>query len=154
MSMIFSARAKGLALALSLTTVAAAGLTQPQGGAVRVSNAHIPVPPNGAPTASAYATLTNVGRVPERFIGAASACCERVELHQMSMAGGVMTMRPLPGGVEIAPGARLSLSHDGYHLMLFHPRRPLTAGQHVPVTLRFQHAAPVTADFVVRAGWP
>jgi copper(I)-binding protein len=144
-----------IARAACLALVLGAGATMAQGpGAIRVSQGRIPQPPNGAPTASGYVTLTNAGRAPERFTGAASPCCDRVELHQMSMAGGIMMMRPMPGGVEIAPGASLSLSPNGYHLMLIHPRQPLRAGQHVPVTLRFQHSAPVTTDFVVQGGWP
>jgi copper(I)-binding protein len=147
-----STRAAVLALGLALTAGAAAALAQAYGGAIRISQARIPQPPNGAPTASGYAALTNKGRTPERLMGASSPCCDRVELHQMSMGGGVMTMRPVPGGVDIAPGATLSLSPNGYHLMLIHPHQALKAGLHVPVTLRFQHTAE-TADFVVQAGW-
>ena len=41
----------------------------------------------------------------------------RVEIHEMKVDDkGVMTMRPLDGGVEIPPGAEVKLAPGGTHL--------------------------------------
>jgi copper(I)-binding protein len=77
-----------------------------------------------------------------------------VELHEMSMAGGVMRMRALPGGVAIGPGGTLALAPGGDHLMLIGPAHALRAGETVPVNLTFAHAGTIRVQFQVRQGAP
>jgi copper(I)-binding protein len=68
------------------------------------------------------------------------------------MAGGIMRMRPVTGGVALAPGATLTLAPGGaYHFMLIRPKRPLKIGDRVPATLTFAKAGAVKAVFVVQA---
>ena len=72
----------------------------------------------------------------------------------MTMAGGIMRMRPVPGGLPIPPGQTVKLQPDGYHLMLIGPKRPFKVGDHIPATLRFQRAGAVNVDFEVEAATP
>jgi len=65
-----------------------------------------------------------------------------------------MRMRMLPDGYEIAPGATLSLSPMGNHLMFAGLKRPFTAGERIPATLRFEHAGAVNVEFVVQTDAP
>ncbi len=65
-----------------------------------------------------------------------------------------MRMRPIPGGLAMAGSATLRLSPNGDHLMLIAPKAALKAGTHVKVTLEFQRAGRVAADFVVRDAAP
>jgi copper(I)-binding protein len=66
------------------------------------------------------------------------------------MAGGMMKMRAMPRGLVVAGSSTVRLQPEGYHLMLAGLRRPLAAGQKVRITLRFQRAGDVPADFTVR----
>ena len=65
-----------------------------------------------------------------------------------------MRMRMLAGGYEIAPGATLTLSPMGNHLMFVVLKRPFKAGERVPATLSFAHAGTVNVEFVVQTDAP
>ena len=110
--------------------------------------------PNGAPTAAGYLTVTNHGQTSDRLLGGASPLAQSIEPHTMSVSGGVMRMRMLAGGYEIAPGATLTLSPMGNHLMFVVLKRPFKAGERVPATLSFAHAGTVNVEFVVQTDAP
>jgi hypothetical protein len=118
-------------------------------GAIEVVRPWIRATPNGAPTAAGYLTIVNRGRSPDRLVSAASPLARKVELHEMSMAGGIMRMRALPDGLEIGAGQTLSLAAGADHLMLIGPTRAFRPGEKVPVTLDFAHAGSLTAEFDV-----
>jgi copper(I)-binding protein len=117
---------------------------------IEVIDAWIRTPPPGAPTAAGYATITNHAISTDRLTGGFSGAAASVSLHQMSMAGGVMRMRPVTGGLPVGASASVSLAPNGYHLMLTGLKAPLKTGQHVRIVLQFQRAGNVAADFVVR----
>ena len=120
-------------------------------GALRINHPWIAAPPPGAPTAAGYLSITNQGKTPDRLLGGDSADFTRVELHQMTMTGSVMRMRPIAAGVVIAPGQTVALTPDNMrHLMLVGPRRPLKAIDHVPVNLRFEKGGAVKVMFDVQ----
>ena len=142
---------KSLALAAGLAlTVAAPVSAKPP--SIVVSHPWIALPPAGAPTAAGYVTLRNDGPTTDTLLSAATPSADKLELHSMSMAGGIMRMRPVTGGTPIAPGKALTLAPGGdYHFMVVRPRRPLKAGALVPATLTFSKAGTVKAVFVVEA---
>lgn len=121
---------------------------------IEVKDAWIRTPPPGAPTAAGYATIANHAISSDRLTGAHTAAAASADLHQMSTAGGIMRMRPLPGGLAIGSSATVKLSPNGDHLMLTGLKAPLKAGSHVRITLQFQRAGAVAADFVVRDAAP
>jgi len=120
---------------------------------IEVRDAWIRTPPPGAPTAAAYATITNRAISTDRLTGAYSAAGS-VSLHQMSTAGGVMRMRPVTGGLPVGASASVRLTPNSYHLMLTGLKSPLKAGQHVKIVLQFQRAGNIAADFIVRDAGP
>jgi copper(I)-binding protein len=69
----------------------------------------------------------------------------------MSMAGGVMRMRPVEGGLPIPAHGEIKLDPSGDHLMFIGLKRPFKAGEHVPVTLTFARAGPTPAMLEVKA---
>ena len=87
------------------------------------------------------------GDAPDRLVGAASAVAKEVQVHEMSMADGVMKMRPVTGGLEIKPGATVTLKPGGYHVMFVGLAQPLKPGEHFKVTLEFAKAGKVDVDF-------
>jgi copper(I)-binding protein len=121
-------------------------------GPIHIGHPWVRSTPNAAPTAAGYLTVTNHGTTPDRLLGGASPDARSIEPHSMSMAGGVMRMRLLPQGFAIAPGATLTLSPGGDHLMLIGPKRPFKVGDHIPATLNFAHAGEVKVYFNVQDG--
>jgi copper(I)-binding protein/uncharacterized protein YcnI len=118
---------------------------------IAVLNAWIPVPPGGAPTAAGYLTIRNDGPAPDTLLGGATPEARSLTIHSMSMADGVMRMRPVSGGLALPPGRITALSTSGgYHLMLTGLSHPLKAGDKVRATLRFAHAGDVAVTFVVK----
>jgi periplasmic copper chaperone A len=117
---------------------------------IRARDAWIPLPPNGITNAAVFMDLVNGGPQTDRLLGAACNCAARVELHEMSMDGGIMRMRPASAGIGIPPAGALRLAPQGPHLMLLGLKQPLHPGQPVPLTLQFQHAGKVTVEALVR----
>ncbi|MFV4733699.1 copper chaperone PCu(A)C, partial [Mycobacterium tuberculosis] len=108
-------------------------------------------PPPGAPAAAGYATIVNGGPGDDRLLGGTSPIATRVEVHRMSMAGGIMVMRPEPGGLAIPAGSSVSLAPGGLHLMLIGPKTYPPVGETVPVILEFEHAGKITVPLQVVA---
>jgi copper(I)-binding protein len=123
-------------------------------GALKIGHPWSRPNPPGAPTAAGYLTVINTGRQADVLLGGSSPMASKVEVHQMTMTGGIMRKRPVAGGLPIAPGQAVKLEPGGYHLMLIGPRRPFKVGDHVPVTLRFQKAVAVNIELDVLAAAP
>jgi hypothetical protein len=68
----------------------------------------------------------------------------------MSMANGVMKMRPLEKGLTIEPGKIVKLAPSGNHLMLMDLKNPLKLGDTLPITLEFEKAGKVQVSFDVQ----
>jgi len=100
-------------------------------------------------TGAVYVTLRNGGSDPDALLGATSDAAEQVELHETLREGDVMRMRPV-ANLEIPAGAALEMKPGGFHIMLIDLRRELRPGDRVPVTLTFEHAAPVSLEVPVR----
>lgn len=107
-----------------------------------------PTPAPGI-TAGGFLTIVNPGAA-DRLLAVESPWAERVEIHEMSMDGGVMRMRALPDGLVVPAGATLSLAPGGYHLMLIAPRQALAVDQRVPLSLVFERAGRIEAELRVR----
>ncbi len=75
----------------------------------------------------------------------------KFEIHEMSMDGGVMKMRPLPKGIEIKPGETVELKPGSYHLMFVGLKQPFEKGKRVKGTLQFEKAGTVEVEYVVEA---
>ena len=139
------------AVAAFVTMATPAFARDVQLGALRINHPWIAAPPPGAPTAAGYLSITNEGKAPDRLLGGDSADFARVELHQMTMTGSIMRMRPIAAGVVIGPGQTVALTPDDKrHLMLVGPKRPLKAIDHVTVKLRFERAGMVKVMFDVQ----
>src|SRR6201993_1203978 len=106
--------------------------------------------PRGAKIGGGYLTIENKGSAPDRLIGGSADIADKVEVHEMAMNNGVMTMRPLDNGLTIEPGKTVKLAPGGYHLMMFDLKGPLKQGERVPVTLEFEKAGKVTVSLDVQ----
>jgi copper(I)-binding protein len=143
-----------IALLASLSAVAVLTAGAASAATIEVKEAWIRTPPPGAPTAAGYATIVNHGISTDRLTAASTRVAASAQLHQMSMSGGIMRMRPMTAGAPIGASAVLKLGPSGDHLMLIGLKSPLKAGTHVKITLQFQRAGAIAADFVVRDAAP
>jgi periplasmic copper chaperone A len=106
--------------------------------------------PGGAKIAGGYLTIENKGAAPDRLISGAGDVAGKVEIHEMAMNNGVMTMRPLDKGLAIEPGKTVKLAPGGYHLMLMDLKNPLKQGDKVPLVLVFEKAGKVNLSLDVQ----
>jgi copper(I)-binding protein len=104
--------------------------------------------PKGAKVAGGYMKIVNRGPMPDRLTGGTSPV-GRVEIHEMSMQGGVMRMRELAQGIEIGAGATVELRPGSLHVMLQDLARPLVKGERVKGTLVFEKAGSVEIEYEV-----
>ncbi len=143
------ANRRAVALAV-LLFAAAPAIAQTPG--VEIQNAWSRAAPAGR-TGVVFLTIADHG-APDRLIGIASPDAEMAELHETTMDGGVMRMRPV-AVLAVEAGKTVTLAPGGSHIMLMHLRRDLNEGDRVQVTLTFEKAGKITVDAaVVKAGGP
>src|SRR6266446_8811037 len=95
--------------------------------------------PAGAKTGAAYMTLINNGSSGDRLMGATTPVADAVQFHSVSEENGVSRMREMHD-VAVAPGARVTFSPGGMHVMLVELKQPLKEGQTFPLSLTFEKA--------------
>ena len=98
-------------------------------------------------TSAGYLMLKNHGAA-DRLIRAESDIAERVELHTMSMTGGVMKMRPIEA-LDLPSGGEAQLAPGGEHIMLIGLKRKLAIGDSFPITLVFENSGAIEVTFMV-----
>lgn len=109
-----------------------------------------PATPNGAATAAAYMAIENHGRSDDRLLGGSSPMAAKVEVHEMSVAHGIMSMRALSGGLIIPAGKTVNLQPQAnYHLMISGLKSSLKDGTELPLTLNFAKAGEVQVEVPV-----
>jgi copper(I)-binding protein len=122
-------------------------------GGLKVDHPYaLPTPP-GARTGGAYFTVKNEGKQADRLLRVSSPVAKSAAIHSMTMDGNIMRMRNVPS-LDIPPGAKVTLSPGGSHVMLVDLAHPLVAGGQVPLTLTFEKAGTidVTADVEAAPG--
>ena len=107
--------------------------------------------PAGAKVAGGYFTIINKGSAPDRLLSISSDISEKAELHEMGVKDGVMTMRPVVGGLEIPAGGKVVLGPGSYHVMFMDLKQPPKQGEMFAATLTFEKAGTVTIKFAVQA---
>ena len=85
----------------------------------------------------AFMEITSKNAV--RLVGASSPIAGTVEIHNMTMTGGVMKMFPVDG-IDVPAGKTIKLAPGGYHVMLFGLKRQMKPGERVPLDLLVETA--------------
>ncbi|WP_439599634.1 copper chaperone PCu(A)C [Devosia sp.] len=104
-----------------------------------------------APVGGGYVTITNKGSEADRLVGAASPVAGVTQIHEMKMEGDLMKMNEVPDGVEIPPGATVTLKPGGLHIMFMQLTGPLVEGTSIPLTLTFEKAGSVEVQLSVES---
>jgi len=105
--------------------------------------------PGGAKVGGGYLKVTNTGQQSDWLIGGSLPHAAAVEVHEMTMADGIMKMRKLESGLEIKPGQTIELKPGGAHLMFLGLSEGLQQGQSIKGTLVFRKAGAVEVAFWV-----
>jgi hypothetical protein len=129
--------------ALLVVAAAPACAQEARAGDLVITQAWSRATPGGAKVAGGYLTIENKGATPDRLVGGSGDFAGKVEIHEMAMNNGVMTMRPLNKGLTIEPGktvsgaGQLSSDADG-------SEESAQAGRNLPLTLGSERPAKVT----------
>lgn len=142
----------GLATLLIAALVACTSTAAPTAGSIRAEDPWSR-PSMGMDRAGAvYVTLVNESGREDALLGAASDAAATVEIHETKAdASGMMAMHPVDR-ISLVSGGRTELKPGGYHVMLIGLTAPLAVGDTIEVTLRFEHAQPLTIIAPVREG--
>jgi len=109
--------------------------------------------PTAAGFAGGYFTVTNKASEADRLVGAESPVAVKIEIHAIKVVGSGITMKPLEKGLGLPPDTAITLKPRGYHLWI-ELKAPLSEGQKVPVTLRFEKAGTQSIELAVEAPGP
>jgi copper(I)-binding protein len=145
----FSNIIAGVTLATALFT-APLQAQEVKAGDLVITQAWSRATPGGAKIAGGYLTIENKGSSPDRLMKGTADISGKIEVHEMAMNNGVMTMRELDKGLAIEPGKTVKLAPGGYHLMLMDLKGALKQGDKVPVTLEFEKAGKVALSLDVQ----
>lgn len=105
--------------------------------------------PPSRPNSAAFMTIKNQSLQQMTVTSVSSREVERIELHDMEHADGIMRMRQV-NTIAIPPSSEVELKSGGLHLMLFGIQKPLAAGEKIPLTLTFQDGSVVEVEAVVK----
>lgn len=141
----------GLAMAALLLAATPALAHDFKIGPLKIGHPWSRATPPGAKVGGGYITVENSGTAPDRLVSISAPFAGRAEIHEMAVKDGVMTMRPLAAGVEIAPGAKVEFKPGGYHIMFMELKEPLKQGERRKGTLTFEKAGSVEVEFAVDA---
>ena len=103
-----------------------------------------------AGTAAAYVTIDNKGGAGQ--LTGVRATIGDAMLHESSMDGGVMRMRPIDPkeGLVVPSNGTLKLAPNGAHVMIMGLKRPLKSGDRFDMTLLFGKAGPRKVTIAVK----
>ena len=115
-----------------------------------LSSAFIKAMTPGQPVGGAFVTITNSGKTDDRLVSVKPAAgADRVDLHEMSVNGDVMSMRKLPEGLPLPSGKSVEMKPGGLHMMFMGVKKPYAAGEKVKVTFVFEKAGSVEVEIPV-----
>ena len=139
-----------LAVMMSSLLGAPARAEEVRAGDLVISQAWSRATPRGAKTGGGFLTIENKGSAPDRLVAVSGDFADKIEVHEMAVKNGVMTMRAVENGLTIEPGKTVTLAPGGYHLMMLDLKAPLKQGDKLPVTLQFEKAGTVVVTLDVQ----
>lgn len=102
-----------------------------------------------ARTGAAYLTLTNRGADADRLVAVSTPKARQAEFHTHLNENGIMRMRKVDS-IDLGAGETIAFAPGGLHVMLMGLTGPLAEGETFPITLTFEHAAPLTVEVTVQ----
>lgn len=143
---------KVLAAVFALIGITLSGFAVAQtasAGSIKIENAYTRATVPGQQVAGGFMKIENKGSA-DQLVSASSPVAGEVQLHEMAMEGNVMKMRQVKD-IAVPAGSAVELKPGGLHLMFMSIKSPLTAGESVPVKLKFAKAGEVEVKMPVNA---
>ncbi|MFT5815849.1 MAG: copper(I)-binding protein [Psychroserpens sp.] len=116
---------------------------------VLVENGYVRESIPGTSISSAYMTIKNLSPSNIRLIAASSAVSQRIEIHQHTMANGLMRMRQRDY-VDVSAQSSTVFQPAGFHLMIFDLKQPLKAKENIIITLHFDNKSSIDVNYAVQ----
>lgn len=118
--------------------------------AIHLSGCIIQAPIPGAKATGAYVTINYQGSATIALVGAAFAdLAARVEIHEMTMKNGTMSMQAIDK-LTLNSGDT-QLKKGGYHVMIMGLQQELLPNETYTMTLMFDQHPPATCEAVVKS---
>jgi copper(I)-binding protein len=140
----------GAAIAVSGSVVAQGVAKTVATNAIKIEDAYTRATVPGQQVAGGFLKIENKGNIADQLVSASSPVAGEVQLHEMAMDGNVMKMRQVKD-IAVPAGGAVELKPGGLHLMFMNIKTPLTAGQTVPVKLKFAKAGDIEVKMPVNA---
>jgi copper(I)-binding protein len=106
--------------------------------------------PEGAKVAAGYLVIKNDGSSPDRLVSVTAEIAGKADIHEMAVdANGVMTMRPLTGGLEVPADGQVELKPGSFHIMFMDLKKLPKQGETFAGTLTFEKAGTVNVQYSV-----
>jgi copper(I)-binding protein len=138
-------------LVASLAVTASAAAHDYAIGALHIGHPYARATVPGQPSGAAYMTIKNNGKEDDKLLHITSPVAQNAQVHTMSMEGNMMKMREVPV-LDLPPAARIAMQPgNGYHIMLLGLKRPLKAGEKIPLTLTFEKAGKIEVSAPVES---
>lgn len=102
----------------------------------------------GSDITAAYMTISNAGNKAVTLQKISSTISDRIEIHEHTMADGMMRMRQV-AEITIAANSKVILQPSGLHLMIFSLKQPITEKDVIPLTLHFSNETKIKIQLPV-----
>ena len=116
-----------------------------------VENPWIRSAPPMAKIMAGYWIIHNHSPQPITLTGVTSPAFKDVEIHRTEIMEGMAHMTPV-AELQIAGHGSATFEPNGYHLMLIDPKKTLTRGDKVPLTLKFGDDITLEIEAEIRDG--
>jgi copper(I)-binding protein len=116
--------------------------------AINITDGYIKESIPGSDITAAYMTLNNTGNKVITLQKITSLISDRIEIHEHSMANGMMRMRQVED-ITIKAHNSVVLQPSGLHLMIFDLKKRVTEKDVVPLTLYFSNGTKINIQLPV-----
>ena len=120
-----------------------------EGTTLHVEDAWAMPTPGGVDVSAGYLTIVNGADTADTLLSVESPRAEHVDVHEMTMNGAVMQMRPV-ATLAVTAHDQVTLSPNGRHLMFTGVKQPFTPGEEIPLDLTFANAGKLHVTLYVR----
>lgn len=135
-----------IALTFGLITFSAsAGSTE-----IHIQNPWVRAAPPGVTVLAAYLEIKNDGSKPRILTGVSSTAFDQAGIHQTIMHDNMARMEHMKE-LTIPAHASVALKPGGMHLMLMAAKKPVQAGDQIPMTLTFKDGEKITFVATIRS---
>jgi copper(I)-binding protein len=115
---------------------------------ITVTDGYIKASIPGSDITAAYMTIINAGDKAITLQKISSTISDRIEIHEHSMANGMMRMRQV-AEVTIDANNEVVLQPSGLHLMIFSVKQTITEQDVIPLTLYFSNETNINIQLPV-----